>query len=67
MHDVVNVLTVECDEKGKDECDDIVMSVPYIDIDGSENTKEREMPSYSVNEQALVSGDELVDDGSGEW
>ena len=43
------------------------MSVPYIDIDGSENTKERETPSYSVNEQAFVSGDELVDDGSGEW
>ena len=50
MHDVVNVLTVECDEKGKDEYDDIVMSVPYIDIDGVENTKERETPSYSGND-----------------
>ena len=42
--------------------DDIVMSAPYIDIDGVENTKERETPSYSGNDQALASGEELVDD-----
>ena len=46
--------------------DDIVMSAPYIDIDGVENTKERETPSYSINDHALACGEELVDDGSEE-
>ena len=44
--------------------DDIVMSAPYIDIDGVENTKERETPSYSVNDQAVANVEELVDDSS---
>ena len=46
--------------------DDIVMSAPDIDIDGVENTKERETPSYSINDHALACGEELVDDGSEE-
>ena len=46
--------------------DDIVMPAPYIDIDGIEDTKERETPSYSINDHALASGEELVDDGSEE-
>ena len=64
-HTVVNVCNCfGVTEKGKDECDNIAMSVLYIDIDCGENTKERETPSYSGNDQALASGEELVDDGS---
>ena len=33
-------------------------------MDGSENIKERETPSYGVNYQAFANGEELVDDGS---
>ena len=40
------------------------MCFPYAVIDGSENIKERETPSYSVNDQALARGEELVDGGS---
>ena len=38
----------------------------YFVIDGSENMKARETPSYSVNDQAVANGEELVDDGSEE-
>lgn len=45
-----------------DTCDVIVTS-PEIDVEGVEDTKEREPPGDTVNDNKLASGAELVDDG----
>jgi hypothetical protein len=62
LDDIVNVADRRADEQGEDERDHIVVASPDVDIDGIEDSQERETPSNAINDDLLASVGELVDD-----
>jgi hypothetical protein len=56
----------ERNENGKRLTGDIVMVDPQADIDGVQNTKERETPGNSVDDDGFALWPELIDDGAEE-
>ncbi len=43
-----------------------MMACPDVNVNGIEDTEERETPRDSIDDDLLASGEELVDDGSQE-
>lgn len=44
--------------------DDVVLVSPQVDVDGVQNTKEREAPRDTIDNGLLASWEELVDDST---
>lgn len=64
LHDIVDVRHGGADEKGEEECKDIVMPGPKVDVDGVENSEKGKAPRDPVDDHTFTSGEELVNDGS---
>jgi len=60
--DVVDVGHGGADEESQDECDDVMLMSPEIDVDGVENSQEREAPGDAIDDDLFSGGEELVDD-----
>lgn len=66
LDNVVNVGYCGGYEKGENKGGDITAMSPEVDVDGIENTEERESPGNSVDDNSFSIGEELVDDGAEE-
>jgi len=61
LHNIVDMSDSARDEKNEDESSDIMIMGREADIDAIEDSKERESPRNSVNDDFLASREELVD------
>jgi hypothetical protein len=66
LDNVVNVSYCRRYEKGEDEGNDIMTGSPEINIDGIQDTEERETPGNTIDDDTFSTGDKLVDDGTKE-
>jgi len=61
---VVDVSYCGRDEERKDESGNVAVVGPQVDVDGIQDTEERETPRDTVNDDLLSTREELVDDGA---
>lgn len=64
LDNIVDVCHCRADEERKNKGPDIVVGPPKVDVDGVQNSQEREAPGNRIDNDMLAIGEELVDDSS---
>jgi len=64
LDDIIDVRYGRADEKRKYKCPDIVMTSPKVDVDGIQDSEEREAPRHAIDDDGLSAREELVDDSA---
>jgi len=59
---VVDVTDGAANEQSEDECYDVMLASPYVDVNAGQDSKEGETPADAIDDGALSAGEELVDD-----
>lgn len=66
LDDVVDVSYGRTNEEGKNECPDVMVRSPQVDIDGIQDGEKREAPRNAIDDDRLSGREELVNDGEKE-
>jgi hypothetical protein len=66
LDNIVNVSDSAGDEQGENERRDVALMRPEVDVDGIQDSEQRESPRDTVDDDALAMGEELIDDGAEE-
>jgi len=66
LDDIINMRHSRANKQGHDECEDIIVPSPELDVDSVQDTEQREAPRHAVDDDSLSMREELVDDGAEE-